>query len=191
MKMKKSSNQAGRSMMETIGYIGILILVTVSLTAAVNTGFNKFKLGRINQELVDLKKVISQRYVAAENYKEIDFDDLIINEKIVPYDVSDKKHAFGGSVDVGCDENDQADGQIFFIKFSQVPRAACMELGSRLWVVNDGSDLDSMNINGKWWGWKYSINKSLMSNHYELPAKTSEVVLACSKDENEMIWYFN
>ena len=81
--MKKFSriNEAGRSMIEAIGYISVMITIGVAMAAAVNSGYYKFRLSRINQELTDLKKVISQRYVAAENYKEVDMETLI-EEKI-------------------------------------------------------------------------------------------------------------
>ena len=184
MMKKQSSQQSGRSMMEAMAYISIMMLVTVSMSAAVNSGYDKFKLGRINQELSDLKKVVSQRYVAAENYKEVKFDTLI-NEKIVPYDVRDKKHAFGGDISIGSNN----EGETYYIRFSDVPHRACMELGSRVWVFNDGSDLDALTINGDTWAWESSIFEN---PHHLLPAKISDVGSQCKKDDKNVIeWSFN
>ena len=185
--MKKDLvNQSGRSMIEALGYISVMIMLTVALTASVNNGMHQFRLGRINQELVDLKKVISQRFVAAENYKEVSFD-ILINEKIVPYDVRDKKHSFGGEVKIGKGDTN---GNTYYIEFDDVPLQSCTELGTRLWVVNDGSDLDAMKINGKTWAWEYS--NSVDSSDYKLPAKPTDITAACKKgSENKLIWYFN
>ncbi|MBE6451479.1 MAG: hypothetical protein E7016_05905 [Alphaproteobacteria bacterium] len=185
--MKKDLvNQSGRSMIEAIGYISVMIMLTTALTASVNSGMHRFKLGRINQELVDLKKVISQRFVSAENYKEVSFD-ILIDEKIVPYDVRDKKHSFNGGVKIGKGD---ANGNTFYIEFDDVPLQSCTELGTRLWVVNDGSDLDAMDINGKTWAWEYS--NSVSSSNYKLPAKPTDVAKACKQgNENKLKWYFN
>ena len=186
MKRKFVSEQSGRSMIEALGYISVMIMLTIALTASVNSGMNRFKLGRINQELVDLKKAISQRFVAAENYKDISFDTLN-NDKVIPNSLRNKRHSFGGDVSIGKgDEN----GSTFYIEFKDVPAIACAELGSRLWIVNDGSDLDAMDINGKTWAWAYST--SVDHSNYELPAKATDIATACKKgNENKLKWVFN
>ena len=199
MKKILLKEQSGRSMIEAIGYISIMIMLTVSITAAVNTGYFRFRLGRIHQELMDLKKVVSQRYVAAENYKTVSLQTLI-DEKIVPIELKNGTHSFGGTVEIGKgDEN----GSTFFIRFNDLPTQSCLELGSRLWVVNDGSDLDAMNINGKVWAWKYS--NSVENHDYELPASIQDVVEACNpkctdadnnlipcpRNKNFIKWFFN
>lgn len=178
--------QNGRSMIEAIGYISVLIMISVSISAAVNSGFYKYRQGRINQELTDLKKVISQRYVAAENYKDVKMSTLI-EEKIMPYDTSDGTHSFSGDVKIGSgDEN----GTTFYIEFDSLPRDICVELGLRIWIVNDGSDLDAMKINNKTWAWEYS--NSVDNPNYKLPAKATDVGSACAGGgNNKIIWYFN
>ena len=54
IKLSKSS-QTGRSMIEAIGYISVMIMISVSVAAAVNRGYYKYRVSRINQELSDLK----------------------------------------------------------------------------------------------------------------------------------------
>ena len=186
MKKKSRINEAGRSMIEAIGYISVMITIGVAMAAAVNSGYYKFRLSRINQELTDLKKVISQRYVAAENYKEVDMETLI-EEKIAPWDTRDGTHSFSGDVKIGSGDEQ---GNTFYIEFDNIPREVCMELGLRVWLVNDGSDLDAMKINNKTWGWKFS--NSIDNPNYDLPAVASDVLEGCSKEyDNKMIWYFN
>lgn len=187
-------NQGGRSMIEAIGYIMIMILVTVAATAVVNSGLYRYRLGNINQELTDLKKVISQRYVAATDYSEVKLATLC-EEGLGPFNVvplkkngcnSRGKHAFGGNVDVGND-----DGRTFFIKFDLLPTDVCTELGSKIWMVNDGSDLDWMDINGTTWKWKFSDTEKNTS-HF-LPAKNIDVLKACNvkNAKNVITWHFN
>lgn len=185
IKLSKSC-QSGRTMIETIAYISVLITITISVAAAVNRGYHKYRLGRINQELTDLKKVISQRYVAAENYKEVKLQTLV-NEKIVPYDVRKGRHSFGGDVKIGSGDTD---GSTYFIEFDKLPRDVCVELGLKVWLVNDGSDLDVMKINNKTYAWKFS--NSVNSSNYKLPANPNDVATGCNKEyDNKIVWYFN
>ena len=99
LKLSKS-NQSGRSMIEAIGYISVLIMISVSVAAAVSRGYYKYRVSRINQELSDLKKVISQRYVAAENYKDVKLQTLV-KEKIIPFELRNGKHAFSSDFKIG------------------------------------------------------------------------------------------
>ena len=197
---KKGSEQSGRTMFEAMGYISIGIMLSVSIATAVNSGYFRFRIGRMHQELMDLKKVVSQRYVAADSYNGINFDKMI-EEKIIPFELRNKRHSFGGDVEIGAGD---ANGETFYIKFSSVPEQACVELGSILWVVNDGSDLDAMDINGTVWGWKYSSSFKANNIDKDLPARAVDVSQACNPickdDEGKIIdcpdndryitWYF-
>lgn len=192
MLKKFLQEQSGRTMLEAIGYISVMIAVTIALTATVNSGYDRFRTGRINQQLVDLKKVISQRYVAAENYKDVSFQTLV-DEKIVPHDMVGKHnrptHAFGGFVSIGKAGNNE----LYVITFQDVPQKACIELGSKLWVVNDGSDLYSMTINSITWAWnEYNPDffAGSIRNHL-LPATVADVSKACNQKSNNIRWSFN
>ncbi len=193
-KWSTKTNESGRSMIEALGYISVMIAVSIAVAAAVNSGYYKFRLSRINQELTDLKKFISQRYVAAENYKEVNKDTL--EEKGAPWDTRNGTHAFSGDVKVGsgknnkCNDDGDGDGTTFCIEFVDVPRDACVELGLRLWLANDGSDLDAMSINDKIWAWPFS--NSVDDADAELPATAEDIIdKGCTKENNDMIWFFN
>lgn len=194
MRQNFRNNQRGRTMIEAIGYIMIMILVTIAATALVNSGLYHYRLGRIDQELTDLKKVISQRYVASKDYSEVKLSTLC-EEGIGPYNVVPSKkdgcnskgvHSFGGNVEVGND-----DDHTFFIKFDMLPTGVCTELGSKIWVINDGSDLDWMEINKTTWKWKFSDTER--TTNHELPANVIDVLKACNAKgpKNEIIWHFN
>ena len=191
MRHQVYSSQSGRSMFEALGYIMIMILVTYAATAMVNTGLGKYRMSRIHQELTDLKKVISQRYVAASDYSEVKMSTLC-EEGIGPANVVPSKktgcnkkgtHIMGGGVEIGNDE-----GKSFFIKFDGLPTMVCAELGSMVWVINDGSDLDWMDINGTTWKWEFSDTEK--TTKHLLPAKTADVMKACDKKQNVITWHF-
>ena len=192
MRHQVHSSQSGRTMLEALGYIMIMIMITFAAASLVNSGLGKFRMSRIHQELTDLKKVISQRYVAATDYAEVKMSTLC-EEGIGPANVvpsrktgCNKKgrHIMGGSVEIGND-----DGRTFFIKFDSLPAMVCAELGSMVWVINDGSDLDWMDINGTTWKWEFSDTERVTK--HLLPAKTADVMKACDQKENVITWHFN
>ena len=82
------------------------------------------------------------------------------------------------------------DGSTYFIEFDKLPRDVCVELGLKVWLVNDGSDLDVMKINNKTYAWKFS--NSVNSSNYKLPANPNDVATGCNKEhDNKIVWYFN
>lgn len=199
MKSFVKSEQSGRSMMEALGYISITIMVSIAAAAAVNSGWYKFRLGRANQQLTDLKKIVSQRWVADEDYTDVKWKTLV-DEGLIPGNMSDNdnqgRHAFNGVVEIGSNpassgtptSDEVAAGEMFCIQFSGVPRDACVELGSRVWLVNDGSDLEKMRINSTDFSW------SGENNSKKLPAVVQEVGKACAQAgewNNTITWYFN
>lgn len=190
--MKKwfKSAQSGRSMIEAIGYISILVMITSGIAATISSGYYKYRMGRINQQLTDLKKIVSQRWVAEEEYNHseqgVKFQTLV-DEKIVPWSLRDGRHAFGGEVNIGAETSDT-----FYIEFKGLPKDICRELGTRIWVVNDGSDLDRMKINDKTWCWKFSLDSNDCKNALELPAKLTDVAQACKEVRTNIIkWTFD
>lgn len=189
--MKKfKSAQSGRTMIETIGYISILVMITSGVAATVSSGYYKYRMGRINQQLTDLKKIVSQRWVAEEKYDHSEHGvkfQTLVDEKIVPWSLSDGRHAFGGEVNIGAKTSDT-----FYIEFKGLPKDACIELGRRIWIVNDGADLDRMKINDKTWCWKFSLDTNDCNNAFELPAKVLDINGACEDSWNNTItWTFD
>lgn len=186
------SEQSGRSMIEALGYISVMMMITISVAASVNSGYYKFKLGRVNQEIVDLKKVVSQRWVASENYKNVNFQTLY-DEKILPWSIktgseTEGKHAFGGKVTIGKGDDE---GCMYYIKFEGLPRDACVELAAKVWINNDGSDLEKIKVNNTQWTWKYTnCGDSVDSNHL-LPLKITTMNECQDNWDNTIQWFFS
>lgn len=195
MKRLLKSEQSGRSMIEAIGYISVMIMIGVSAAAAVNSGYYRYRLGRITQQITDLQKVVSQRWSAAADYSGVNWETLY-GEKLVPADLlrsgSDKKskgkHAFSGDITIASTESYQA----YTITFDGLPPDACTELGVKLWVANNGSDLDSIQINGKQtWCWPASIGSNCDKSHKDLPVKISDLASVCGQNwKNKIVWTF-
>ena len=204
-------NQSGRTMFEAISYIMIMILVTMAAAGLVNSVLGKYRMGRINQEITDLKKAVSQRFVAAPDYSDVSLK-ILCEEGIGPAGLvpnkkndckGDGTHAFGGQVEVAADKDAEGVAKMYHITFSDVPQNVCIELGAKVWVFDDGSDLNALQINKDLWVWRFSyadnsdIGQKITSEKNKgdkallLPAQISDVGKACKEKDNVITWYFN
>ena len=57
--MTKCSNEKGYTMLEVIMYTGLIIILTASIASMVSNVFYRYKIGRINQQVIDIKKTIT------------------------------------------------------------------------------------------------------------------------------------
>ena len=204
----RCSDERGRTFVEVLSYIMIMISITAGMGAAVSRGYYKYEASEVQQQLVDLKKAIAMRYAADGNYALISLDDLCA-DNAGPHSMMPKRkcettdgkevckcasqkmhHIFDGSAEIGS----ASDGLMFYITFSGLPTDICVQLATKAWDLQEGSDLDHMVINtNKTWSWKYSPLFEEVSGAYELPAKIQDAASACGKDgyTNKITWYFN
>lgn len=204
--LQKTVTQAGRTMVEALAYISLMCILTASFAALVTSGYNKYRESRMSVELTDLKKVITQRYVAAQDYSGVSWHDLCA-EKIGPSSMLPKtkcegtgenkkckcadsdpvgKHAFSAPVYI----SPEYEGALYSIYYEGVPQNMCVQLGSMPWGTLEGSDLERLEINGKSWSWENSIYAK--SGDKNMPADLDDIAKACKEGfENKIKWYFS
>ena len=85
------SSQAGRSMIEVIGVLAILSAVTMAITKMVNSVHDRYLISKITQQINDLRKGISNRYVASGTYENISAEEVIASNA-GPSDMFDKEN---------------------------------------------------------------------------------------------------
>ncbi len=212
MNRKTRINEAGRTMIETIGYIMVMITLTVTVAMAVNSGYHKYECSVIQQQLVDLKKVIMQRYAADGQYFNVKWDDLCAAKAgprtLMPSRICEENdkgeeecrcafqkgmHQFDGPVQIGpADCKDGEDYcETFFISFDELPADVCAQLALKAWDVTEGSDLERMDVNGKMWGWGFSPIVKVEGGK-PLPAVVKDVSEQCQEGYvNKITWYYN
>jgi len=196
MKYSKHSMQEGRTFIETLGYIAVMIALTVGFAALVSQIFYRYEASEVQQQLFELKKVISARYSADGTYANIKWSDLCA-EKIGPKNLLPKRnctpdkesrlqghHIFDGAVKISSESG----GRLFSIQFAGLPKDICAQLGIITWHTSEGSDLDHMEVNNVTFNWP-----SAGGSGKTLPAQTSDVVAACNRTDytNKIKWYFN
>ncbi|MBQ7659159.1 MAG: hypothetical protein IJS26_00240 [Alphaproteobacteria bacterium] len=206
MGFEKKSNQNGRTIVELIAYIVVMVAITASVAQIVAQGLHKYESSAVLQQLLDLKKVIAARYAADGNYQNLSWNDLCadrIGPKSLMPETDDStgecaaqhgRHIFDGIVRIGSADV----GKTYYIEFQELPQDVCVQLGTIVWSNMDGSDLDRMIIgqgaslqNPKTWVWQYSP-VSEADGDKELPANIRDVADSCtSEDDNTIRWYFN
>ena len=215
--IKNKNNEQGRTIVETLAYIMVMITITVGFAALVNRGYYKYESSAIQQQLTDLKKTISTRYAVDGQYANVKWDDLcedrlgpsslmptrVCNElenNMVKCKCASQRgvHTFDGPVNIGRSECNKTNTfcDTFFIEFDELPQDICAQLALKAWDTIDGSDIDRMVINNITWGWNDSPivdeDGNRISIDKELPALVTDVTQACKEGyENKIRWYFN
>ena len=209
----KHSAQEGRTIIETLAYIMIMITVTAGIASVVSRSYYRYECSAVQQDLVDLHKAITKHYAVDGQYANVKWNDLCEDNlgprSMMPTRVctgegnnmkcSCKKargrHIFEGPVDIGPDDCDNGGTYCttFYIEFHDLPKDICAQLGLKVWTTMSGSDLERIEINDTLWYWEYSpIDGNASLREKKLPAKVEDVLEACHEGyDNRIKWYFN
>lgn len=194
-----NSNQNGRSMVEMMGYIAVVMAITVSIGYIISKVFGDYKYSKASLQLSDLADSITKAGAIEANYEEIvAMVSGLTDEgiKIIPssYRISSSNiyHAFGGLVTIGHPGSDTTK---FAITFDNLNRNQCIELAMKDWMHNKYADLYSITVNSTQWNWPAYGG----SGDNTLPIKRSEVAgVAVDSDgictdaiSNSIMWVFN
>lgn len=206
--MNNTITQSGRSMIEVMGYMAAVMAVIAGVSKIITGSYNQYKLSKASIQVSDLASVIVKASTVDPNYD--DTVDAIKQgtNKLLPSSFkmdSNKKiyHAFGGEVTLGHPpyENEHhtcCDLNKFYIKFENLTREQCIELGMKEWINNKIVDLYGIDINGNKWTWP--IYADTTSGISALPTKRSALAGKDLNDEgqcnkpgksNSIMWIFN
>lgn len=199
-------NQHGRSMVEVIGYMGAVMAIVAGVGKMVSGAYSDYKISKASQQLSDLASAIVRASTIDPNYTEtvkkitdVNSDKHSDGLKLIPstFRVAGSKifHAFGGETTLGTV------GNMFYIRYDNLTREQCIELGMKDWINNKIVDLAFLNVNGDD-DWCWPANKGSENNCPTLPTKRSILAGANENDDNDngqcnketdnfIIWYFN
>lgn len=217
--MNNTITQSGRSMIEVMGYMAAVMAVIAGVSKIITGSYNQYKLSKASIQVSDLAGAIVKASAVSASYVEtVDMingkseNDTLNKEglKIIPSSFRVVKgssgnsiyHAFGGEVTLGHPpyENEHhtcCDLNKFYIKFENLTREQCIELGMKEWINNKIVDLYGIDINGNKWAWP--IYADTTSGISALPTKRSALAGKDLNDEgqckpgksNSIMWIFN
>jgi len=146
------SNQEGRSMVEMLGVLAIIGVLSVGGISGYSKAMAKFKLTKAQDQISMLLMNIRTAFATSPNYSGLNNTNAILYN-IAPGDMvpdvsgSAINHAFGGAVTLGaCGSSGGSDStQYFYIQLDKLGREACVSLASSDWGT-DG--LVEMSVSG-------------------------------------------
>jgi hypothetical protein len=148
-------NQNGRSMVEMMGYLMVVMGVIIAMGRIVSSAFDNHKYSTASLQLTELVNAMVKASAIDYDYSEVvnkiktadGAKELAPNTyRVVGTDIY---HAFGGKVTVAtADENTK-----LVITYEKLSKKQCVELAMKDWRKNQYADLFSIRVNGDDWYW--------------------------------------
>ena len=154
--MQSKYNQTGRSMVEMLGVLAIIGVLSVGGISGYSKAMAKFKLTKAQDQITMLLMNIRTAFATSPNYDGLN-NTSAVSYNIVPGDMvpggsgSKINHAFGGDVTVkACDSaGGTTSTQYFYIQLDKLGREACVSLATSDWgtdglvsmAVTSGNDV--------------------------------------------------
>ncbi len=213
MDMKKA--QAGRSMIEMMGYLMVAMGVIIAIGRIVSSAFDNHKYSTASLQLTELVGAMVRSSAIDVDYSEVVEKVRNGDRKLIPNSFrvagTNIYHAFGGKVEVNIYDDDPTK---FYVRFANLSKKQCVELAMKDWRKNQYADLFAIFVNktSAWYWQAYgnvngqavnaqsggctdSTNKicALPVSRVVLTGKNKTDKNAQCKDnrENEIQWIFN
>ena len=141
MTILSKNNEQGRSMVEMLGVLAIIGVLSVGGISGYSKAMAKFKLTKAQDQITMLLMNIRTAFATSPNYGGLT-NTTAKSYNIAPGDMisgSNLQHAFGGGVTVNSCNNkgvNDATGQYFYIQLDNLGNEACISLATSDW----GSD---------------------------------------------------
>ena len=149
-------NESGRSMIEMLGVLAIIGVLSVGGIAGYSKAMNKFKTNKIADNVSMLVANIKTLYAQQNTYAGLN-NGTAVSMGVVPDelgtaysgDTATLTNAFNGPVFIKqSDSTTGGDGKAFTIQFNNLSREACITLATNDWGSGYSSGLIAMQVRG-------------------------------------------
>ena len=155
-KMCRTNAQGGRSMIEMLGVLAIIGVLSVGGIAGYSKAMMKFKINKTIDQITQLSQNIRVLYARQKNYARLD-DKIIYKANLAPREMFEgtgsedghygMSHPFGGYVFVNsAGRKNGYDEKAFVIALHDLPEEACIELATQDWGSDASSGLLAVGI---------------------------------------------
>lgn len=206
--MKIKNSQSGYTMLESIMYIGLLMMVVIAFVSVVHKMYGRYKISRMTSQVVEIAKAISDRCVASASYAECigsnpadnmtgKMATFLCNENLQPKEM---KCTFVGTVgahlryrgvhvtleDMESTPGREVEaGKNYVVRYKLLTKQECVELATFDVGSNQYIDLDSVyfyNNEGMVFKWKSDLtsNATIWQKNHTLPISNAAAVEMCS-----------
>lgn len=184
--MKMRSEQTGRSMVEMLGVLAIIGVLSVGGIAGYSKAMAKYKLTKAMDQVSTTVTNIRTLYSGQPNYDGLDTTTAIRMGAVGAEMLNGKSttsataayNAFNGAVTIAADSTKQN----FTVKFEGLGKEACVAMASADWGSGSGSGLVSVKAG----------NQEATTAAGTLPMKLSTAATGCSNaaDSNSVEWKY-
>ena len=154
MKNYKYEEQSGRSMIEMLGVLAIIGVLSVGGIAGYSKAMNKFKTNKVADNVSMLVANIKTLYAQQNTYDELDNKNAI-SMGVVPDELGTNAstgtltNAFSGPVYINvAGSTTKTDEKAFVIEFQNLSREACITLATNDWGSGYSSGLIAIMASG-------------------------------------------
>lgn len=197
MFMKKSSDQQGATMMETLAVLSVITILGIGILGIISSVMSKFKQSMTVGQIQELQKNITERYAVEGKYKNIGSNATLIKEKVIPASMisgEDIRHRLSGKVSINKDEVFNSE-DYYNITFFGLNKMACIDILQINWVKRQNSDMVAISVNGETlfllpYG-NYDDMTEVEGTVVRLPVTFDKASKACtSETANDITWVF-
>ena len=140
----KNEDQSGRSMIEMLGVLAIIGVLSVGGIAGYSKAMNKFKTNKVADNVSMLVANIKTLYAQQKDYDGLD-NSSAVSMGVVPDELGTTEsltNAFNGSVIISeASSTDSSDKKAFTLTFNGLSREACITLATNDWGSGYSSGL--------------------------------------------------
>ncbi len=211
-------NEQGRSMIEMLGVLAIVGVLSVGGIAGYSKAMNKFKTNKISDQVQMISTNIRTLFSSQRTYEGLN-NGMAVQAGLVPSEMYNAAsvsgsldssfkitNAFGGSVYIAAaDQASTGDNMAFTIAIDGVPQSSCVSIATTDWGGDTGSGLAAMYIGAAASGAANTLNQlsavtaglSAVSGVHTpgdeedgLPYSIAKANAACAANENGVVWKY-
>lgn len=142
------NEQSGRSMVEMLGVLAIIGVLSIGGISGYSKAMAKYRVNKTLDQISMLVMNIRSLFASSVDYADLS-ESIAINMGIIPGDMRDPDdttaiaNAYQGAVFIG---NPGGDTRQFYVQYTGLTQEACVSLATADWGAQAGSGLVSVSI---------------------------------------------
>ena len=176
--------EAGRSMVEMLGVLAIVGVLSIGGISGYSKAMSKYKINKTLDQVSLLVTNIRTTYGNQNSYMGLD------SAALISYELVDREMSRGASASLKNPYNGEVnvtastDGSSFTVTYAKLPKEACANIASANWGDSAASGLAGMKINEKEHTWSGTTDTDA------LPISFSTAAGQCDTVENSIAWEY-
>ncbi len=146
----KTTEESGRSMVEMLGVLAIIGVLSVGGIAGYSMAMSKFKITKTIDQVQTIITNLRTLYASQRTYSALNastaYNMGILTDET--YDGTNGLNPFGGQINFGTGSRGGAANRSFTIEYTELTAEACVKLATADWGADASSGLLSITTNG-------------------------------------------